>query len=97
MGRKQQSTNNVTIPNDEIRLNYSEQMRLHNLPAQQDSYESSISFKGKKEIVQKVVNKATEKELKGKKIFLSRFFDKILDAMDYETCVQAGVAAVVCM
>ena len=97
MGRKQQSTNNVTIPNDEIRLNYSEQMRLHNLPAQQDSYESSISFKGKKEIVQKVVNKATEKELKGKKIFLSRFFDKILDAMEYETCVQAGVAAIVCM
>ena len=97
MGRKQQSTNNVNIPNDEIRLNYSEQMRLHNLYTQQDSYESSVSFKGKKEIVQKVVQKATEKELKGKKIFLSRFFDKILDAMDYETCVQAGVAAVVCM
>ena len=45
---RMQSTNSSTITNDEIRLNYSEQMRKQKLLlAQPDSNESGVSFKGK--------------------------------------------------
>lgn len=91
------STNNDNIPNEEIRLNYSEQMRkskLSDMP--EDTFENKVSFKGKKEII-KIVQKATDKKKKGDKILLSRFFDKALDAMDYETVVQALNAAIICI
>ena len=46
--RNQDSTNSAVIPNDEIRLNYSEQMRQSHLFDQPDSFEGRVSFKGKK-------------------------------------------------
>lgn len=99
LGRMQSINNSSTIPNEEIRLNYSEQMRKsklsNNMP--EDTYErDNVSFKGKKEVI-KIIQKAAGKEKKGDKILSSRFFDALLDTMDYETCVQAAVAAVVCI
>ena len=96
-GRKQ-STNNVTIP--EIRLNYSEQMRKQNLLSQPDTYESNVSFKGKKEIIKKVIDKtskAVDKETKMDKFLKSRFFDKVLNMMGHEVLVQACISAIICM
>lgn len=95
---RMQSTNNDTIPNDEIRLNYSEQMRKLKLSEQpNDTFEGKVSFKGKKEVI-KVIQKAVDKEKKkGDKFFLSRFFDTALDAMDYETFVQAVNAGIICI
>ena len=45
--RNQDSTNSAVIPNDEIRLNYSEQMRLSHLLAEPDSNKDTVSFRGK--------------------------------------------------
>ena len=95
---RKQSTDNVTIP--EIRLNYSEQMRKQNLLDQPDSFEGKVSFKGKKEIVKKMVDnsrKAADKETKMDKFLKSRFFDKALDIMNHEVLVQALISAVVCV
>ncbi len=97
---RMQSTNSNTIPSEEIRLNYSEMMRKRNLSAHSDSYESNVSFKGKKEIVKKVIiesKKAVDKETKTDKFLKSRFFDKILDMMGHEVLVQACISAVICM
>ena len=95
-----QTTNNSTIPNEEIRLNYSEKMRKQKLHAQDDTYESSVSFKGKKEIIKKVVDKsikAADKETKMDKFLKSRFFDRILDMMSHEVLVQACISAIICI
>ena len=95
---RRQSTDNVTIP--EIRLNYSEQMRKQNLLDQPDSFEGKVSFKGKKEIVKKIVDnsrKAADKETKMDKFLKSRFFDKALNIMNHEVLVQSLISAVVCV
>ena len=95
---RKQSTDNVTIP--EIRLNYSEQMRKQNILNQADSFEGGVSFKGKKEIVKKIVDnsrKAADKETRMDKFLKSRFFDKTLDIMNHEVLVQALISAVVCV
>lgn len=95
---RKQSTDNVTIP--EIRLNYSEQMRKQNLYDQPDSFKGEVSFKGKKEIVKKIVDnsrKAADKETRMDKFLKSRFFDKTLDIMNHEVLVQALISAVVCV
>ena len=93
-----QSTNTSTIPNDEIRLNYSEQMRKQKLlHAQPDSYESEVSFKGKKEIVKKVITKAVDKETKKDKFLRSRFFDASLNLMGHEVLTQACISAIICI
>ena len=95
---RKQSTDNVTIP--EIRLNYSEQMRKQNLLDQPDSFEGKVSFKGKKEIVKKIVDnsrKAADKETKMDKFLKSRFFDKALNIMNHEVLVQSLISAVVCV
>ena len=97
---KMQSTNNSSLPTNEIRLNYSEQMRKHYLNAQQDTYKGDVSFKGKKEIIKKVIDKtkkAVDKETKMDKFLKSRFFDKVLDLMSHEVLVQACISAVICM
>ena len=99
LGRKQESTNSVTIPN-EIRLNYSEQMRKPNNSALQDYYDAGVSFKGKKEIVKKVIDnsrKAADKETGLDKFLKSRFFDTILNFMGHEVFVQSLISAVVCI
>ena len=95
---RKQSTDNVTIP--EIRLNYSEQMRKQNLLDQPDSFKGKVSFKGKKEIVKKIVDnsrKAADKETKMDKFLKSRFFDKALNIMNHEVLVQSLISAVVCV
>ena len=95
---RKQSTDNVAIP--EIRLNYSEQMRKQNLLDQPDSFKGEVSFKGKKEIVKKIVDnsrKAADKETRMDKFLKSRFFDKTLDIMNHEVLVQALISAVVCV
>lgn len=95
---RKQSTDNVTIP--EIRSNYLEQMRKQNLYDQPDSFEGGVSFKGKKEIVKKIVDnsrKAVDKETKTDKFLKSRFFDKALDIMNHEVLVQSLISAVVCI
>lgn len=95
---RKQSTDKVTIP--EIRLNYSEQMRKQNLLEQPDSFEGKVSFKGKKEIVKKIVDnsrKAADKETKMDKFLKSRFFDKALNIMNHEVLVQSLISAVVCV
>ena len=95
---RRQSTDNVTIP--EIRLNYSEQMRKQNILNQADSFEGGVSFKGKKEIVKKIVDnsrKAADKETMKEKFLKSRFLDKVLNIMNHEVLVQALISAVVCV
>ena len=95
---RKQSTDNVTIP--EIRLNYSEQMRKQNILNQADSFEGGVSFKGKKEIVKKIVDnsrKAADKETRMDKFLKSRFFDKTLNIMNHEVLVQSLISAVVCV
>ena len=108
---RMQSTNSSTITNDEIRLNYSEQMRKQKLlPAQSDSYESGVSFKGKnipvkdakkviveaKKMVGDIVKEGKPESVKGDKFLDSPFFHKITSVADYENIAQAGMAAVVC-
>ena len=98
--RNQDSTNSAVIPNDEIRLNYSEQMRQSHLFDQPDSFEGRVSFKGKKEIIKKIVDnsrKAVDKETKTDKFLKSRFFDKILDIMNHEVLVQSLISAAICI
>lgn len=108
---RMQSTNSSTITNDEIRLNYSEQMRKQKLlPAQSDSYESGVSFKGKnipvkdakkviveaKKMVGDIVKEGKPESVKGDKFLDSPFFHKVTSVADYENIAQAGMAAVVC-
>ena len=95
-----QSTNSSQLPTNEIRLNYSEQMRKHYLEDQQDSKKDSVSFKGKKEIIKKVIDKtekAVDKETRMDKFLKGRFFDKVLDLMSHEVLVQACISAIVCI
>ena len=87
---RKQSTDNVTIP--EIRSNYLAKSRMQNLYDQPDSFKGKVSFKGKKEIVKKIVDnsrKAADKETRMDKFLKSRFFDKALDIMNHEVLVQA--------
>ena len=108
---RMQSTNSSTITNDEIRLNYSEQMRKQKLLlAQSDSYESGVSFKGKnipvkdakkviveaKKMVGDIVKEGKPESVKGDKFLDSPFFHKVTSVADYENIAQAGMAAVVC-
>ena len=103
LGRKQQSTNkSVTIPN-EIRLNYSEQMRMQNLHAQPDYYEDNVSFKGKKEFIKagkeaakRIINTAGKEKKWYDKILTGGVFDKILDLMSHEVFIQAAISAIIC-
>ena len=98
-----QSTNNVPIPSNELRLNYSERMRKQHLYDQQDTYEGNVSFKGKKEFIKagketakKLINTAG-KEKKWYDSFLTGgVFDKILDLMSHEVFVQAAISAIIC-
>ena len=98
-----QSTNNVPIPSNELRLNYSERMRKQHLYDQQDTYERNVSFKGKKEFIKagketakKLINTAG-KEKKWYDSFLTGgVFDKILDLMSHEVFVQAAISALIC-
>ena len=95
---RKQSTDNVTIP--EIRLNYSEQMRKQNLLDQPDTFNGGVSFKGKKDIVKKIVDnsrKAADKETNMDKFLKSRFFDKMLNIMGHEVLVQSLISAAVCV
>ena len=100
---RMQSTNNVPIPSNELRLNYSERMRKQHLYDQQDTYEGNVSFKGKKEFIKagketakKLINTAG-KEKKWYDSFLTGgVFDKILDLMSHEVFVQAAISALIC-
>ena len=95
---RKQSTDNVTIP--EIRSNYLAKSRMQNLYDQPDSFKGEVSFKGKKEIVKKIVDnsrKAADKETMKEKFLKSRFLDKLLNIMNHEVLVQALISAVVCV
>ena len=97
---RMQSTNNVPIPSNELRLNYSERMRKQHLYDQQDTYEGNVSFKGKKEIIQKVIDNTKNTAGKEKKwydkILTSGVFDKLLDSMNQEVFIQAAISFLIC-
>lgn len=97
------------LSSNEIRLNYSEQMRKKSLMEEPDSYESNVSFRGKnpvkdaKKIISSIKKKVGEvaknpqpESKKGDSILKSPLFDKILNVAEYETVVQASIAAVAC-
>lgn len=59
----------------------------------------SVSFKGKKKLVDIVIDKfskAADKEKLSDKILKSGFFDKILDSMSHEVAIQAAISLIVC-
>ncbi len=100
-----QSTNSDNIPNDEIRLNYSERMRKRAILADKpDSYEGGVSFKGKKEILN-TVPKAVKKTL-GEKVADTKIFKNIVNSGSFsktlktvseqEVMIQAGTALALC-
>lgn len=108
---RMQSTNNVSIPNDEIRLNYSEQMCINKLSNNADSYASSFAFRGKgnpikdskkiikavKKAVGDIPKEAQPQRMKGDDFKNGSFFNKLLDVANYETVVQAAMAAAICI
>ena len=108
MVSKDKSINAVTIPN-EIRYDYL-QNDLSQASLTRSNSESMISFKKKKptpneikrlvETVKKTVGNISEKanpEVKrGDKLFRSPLFNRILNVVDYETVVQASIAAIAC-
>ena len=97
---RMQSTNNEPIPSSEIRLNYSEHMRKSHYYDQQDTNKDSVSFKGKKEIIKKVIDKAKNTAGKEKKwydkVLTSGVFDKLLDSMNQEVFIQAAISFLIC-
>ena len=100
---RMQSTNTANIPNEEIRLNYSEQMRKLKSSSLNDTYESHVSFKGKKEFLkaaqaaaEKIKNTAGKEKKNYDKFLTSGVFDKMLDLMSHEVFVQAAISAVIC-
>ncbi len=97
------------LSSNEIRLNYSEQMRKKDLMVTSDSYESGVSFRAKNPIkdakkiissIKKTVGEVSKnpqpESKKGDSILKSPLFDKILNVAEYETVVQASIAAVAC-
>ncbi len=97
------------LSSNEIRLNYSEQVRRQALMDEPDSFESNVSFKGKnpikdaKKVIKSIKKKVGEvaknpqpESKKGDSILKSPLFDKILNVAEYETVVQASIAAVAC-
>ena len=100
---RMQSTNNVPIPSNELRLNYSERMRKQHLYDQQDTYEGNVSFKGKKEFIKagketakRIINTAGKEKKWYDKFLTGGVFDKILDLMSHEVFVQAAISALIC-
>jgi hypothetical protein len=93
-----QPTNNKPIENG-INGNLSNRFRMYNLKEQPDTYESSVTFKGKKEFLKngvKLGKKAVSKETSHR--FLdSRFLKAFLDVMEHEVFVQSAISAIVCM
>lgn len=97
------------LSSNEIRLNYSEKMRKQLLMDEPDSYESNVSFRGKnpvkdakkiissiKKMVGEVSKNPQPESKKGDSILKSPLFDKVLNVAEYETVVQASIAAVAC-
>ena len=95
---KTNSTNNMALK--EFRKNnYSERMHMRKQDLPTDTYENNVSFKGKKEIIKKVIDKTQKvagKERLMDRILKSDFFDTILDTMSHEVAVQAGISLIVC-
>ena len=108
--RRQNSTNNVTIPN-EIRIQTPEEINSEKkMLTSKSMYASSLMFKAKKpdannvkkfiETITKKVgemkNEANPEVKRGDKILKSPLFNKILKFVDFETVVSATIAAVAC-
>lgn len=105
---RMQSTNNVDIP--EIRLNYSEQMRLSQLLAEPDLNKDMVSFRGKgnpvkdgkkivesiKKIVGDVKDKPVIDKKRGDDFLKGSFFNNSLKITDFETVATASIAAIAC-
>lgn len=95
---------NNSVPR-EVRYDYLEQKRLQNLCKQPDSYERNVSFKGKKEVVTKTtraVGKEKNKVAKWfnhmtNKILSHGSFDRLLDNMNHEVFIQAGISLLICV
>ncbi len=70
--------------------------RLNSLAPKEDS----VSFRGKKEdvvkLVKKIIEKAAGKEKLTDKILDSGFFDGILDMMSHEVFIQAAISFLIC-
>ena len=107
------TTNNSTIPSDEIRLNYSKQMRMQKVLSDNNKYKSSsVSFMGKlpknSENTKKVVDmakktvgdikKKAEPEKKwGDNFIMSSFFNAALRLTSSENVFSAATAAIICI
>ena len=107
---RMQSTSNVDIP--EIRLNYSEQMRMSQLLAEPDSNKDAVSFRGKKgptvedakkiidttkKMVGDVAKESQPARKRGDSLYDSPLFNKILNFANNELLATASIAAVACM
>lgn len=103
LGRMKSTDNNSNIPNEEIRLNYSEQMRLKDSQPKDDTFVGKVSFKGKKEFLKSAEKMAEHyKNTAGKEkkwydsILTGGVFNKALDLMSHEVFVQAAISAIIC-
>ena len=89
----------ITIP-EEVRLDYSDLMRLRRQESMPDSYAKSLAFRGKKQLIKPVVDgmkKTADKENFWDKLFKSGFFSSTLDLMKHEVLVQAAISCVICV
>ena len=98
-----QSTNSVTIPNEEIRLNYSERIRMQKTQAHADTYEGKVSFKRKNVLntAANAVKKSFGERVANTKVFKnivnSGSFDRMLKIVsDQEVMIQAATALGLC-
>ncbi len=105
-----QSTNHVSSRDFRLK-NYSEQLLMPKLSAETDFMSNPVSFKGKGEAIKngkKVIKQLNRKvgEIakdaqpevkKGDKLLNSPLFNKILDIAEYETVIQAAMAAIICI
>lgn len=97
------STNINNIPSEEIRLNYSEQMRKQTI-SEPDTYESTVSFRGKKELAKGAIKQG--KKTLGERVANSKFFNKLqsnssfMKALEFaekqEVMIQASTALFIC-
>jgi len=106
------SIRDISITNNlmprEVRYNYLEQSRMHNLLKDPDTHESYVSFKSKKQIVDKATDMAKRAAGKKNKFvkWVSNYFDKlfdrgsldkVLDLMNHEVFIQAAISCLVCV
>ena len=101
------SITNNSMPR-EVRYNYLERSRMHSLFKEPELHENYISFKGKKQVVDRaadIARKTARKENKFVKWISNKFdkisergfFNSILDLMNHEVFIQSAISCLVCV